>query len=130
MPTAPPSPFRLRGCNHVWEAFLDGPNPRALVTASQAATYLGVSLSAVCNWAYRDGLVPGVKQLEQARDRHGKRATDRQGRRLYWLGDVLRAEAADRRPEAARRELARRRAAGNPEEEPWHPPARVKAMAR
>jgi hypothetical protein len=62
----------------------------ALVTASQGATWTQVTVAAVCNWVARGHLTP-------ARDRKGNIRKDSRGRVLYRLGDVLRAEAADRR---------------------------------
>jgi hypothetical protein len=65
-------------------------NMDALVTASQGAAWTSCTVAAVCNWAARGHLTP-------AKDRRGLPRRDSRGRLLYRLGDILRAEAADKR---------------------------------
>jgi len=65
----------------------DGPfDMDALLPASLAAQYAGVTTAAVCNWAAR-GILP------VATDEHGHEIRDRRGRARYRLRDVARAEA-------------------------------------
>ena len=70
----------------------------ALLPASLAAQYAGVTTAAVCNWAAR-GILP------VATDEHGNEIRDRRGRARYRLRDVARAEA--RTHERARQLAAR-----------------------
>jgi hypothetical protein len=69
-------------------------NTNALMTASQAALYAGVTVAAVCNWVARGQLAP-------ATDRHGRVLRNSRRCVLYRLLDVARAEAADGRKAAA-----------------------------
>ena len=65
----------------------DGPfDMNALLPASLAAKYAGVTTAAVCNWAAR-GILP------VATDERGNEIRDARGRARYRLGDVARAEA-------------------------------------
>ena len=57
----------------------------ALLTASVAAKYAGVTTAAVCNWAAR-GILP------VATDEHGNEIRDGRGRPRYRLLDVAKAE--------------------------------------
>ena len=71
----------------------------ALVTASQGAAWTGRTVAAVCNWVPRG-------HLEPARDRRGAVRRDSRGRVLYRLGDVLKAEAADKRTVTGQKKAA------------------------
>jgi hypothetical protein len=70
----------------------------ALLTATEAAGYAGVTVAAVCNWRAR-GLLPA------ATDENGHEIRDERGRRVYRLLDVAKAEnkARQRGEEMARR---------------------------
>lgn len=70
----------------------------ALLTASVAAKYAGVTTAAVCNWAAR-GILP------VATDEHGKEIRDGRGRPRYRLLDVAKAE---RRTHERARQMAER----------------------
>ena len=70
----------------------------ALLPASLAAKFAGVTTSAVCNWAAR-GILP------VATDEDGNEIRDERGRARYRLRDVARAEA--RTHERAERMAAR-----------------------
>ena len=71
-------------------------NMDALVTASQGAAWTSCTVAAVCNWAARGHLTP-------AKDRRGYARRDSRGRLLYRLGDILQAEATDKRTLTGRR---------------------------
>jgi len=73
----------------------------ALLTASQAARYAGVTRSAVTKWHARG-------HLPIARDEEGREIRDGHGRPRYRLLDVAKAEA--KTSKAARRDLAFRAA--------------------
>ncbi len=60
-------------------------NLRALLTASQAALYTGVTPAAVCNWVARGF-------LKAATDSHGRTIKDSRNRPLYRLMEVIAAE--------------------------------------
>lgn len=62
-------------------------NLNALLTATEAATYAGVTVGAVCNWRAR-GYLP------VATDASGKEIRDSRGRPKYRLIDVAKAESA------------------------------------
>lgn len=62
----------------------------ALLSASEAALYAGVSVQAIVNWRNR-GLLP------VAIDKNGREIRDSQGRPRYRLLDVAKAEAATSR---------------------------------
>ncbi len=65
----------------------DGPlDMDALLPASLAAKFAGVTTAAVCNWAAR-GILP------VATDGQGREIRDGRGRARYRLRDVIRAEA-------------------------------------
>ena len=70
----------------------------ALLTASVAAKYAGVTTAAVCNWAAR-GILP------VATDEHGNEIRDGRGRPRYRLLDVAKAE---RRTHERARQMAER----------------------
>lgn len=61
-------------------------NPFALLTATQAALFAGVSVQAVWNWHNRG-------HLPAATDDDGNEITDSRGKRLYRLVDLARADA-------------------------------------
>jgi len=75
-------------------------DPFALLTATQAATYAGVSVQAICNWYARGHLPAAV-------DADGKVIADSRGKRMYRLVDVAKADAKM----AAQREAMARRLA-------------------
>lgn len=58
----------------------------ALLPASLAAQFAGVTTAAVCNWAAR-GILP------IATDEQGREIRDHRGRARYRLRDVVKAEA-------------------------------------
>ena len=60
----------------------------ALLTATQAAQYAGVTVAAICKWRERGHLPPATDPAtgDELRDGHG--------RRLYRLLDVAKAEHA------------------------------------
>jgi hypothetical protein len=58
----------------------------ALLSASVAAQFAGVTTAAVCNWAAR-GILP------VATDEQGREIRDERGRARYRLIDVAKAEA-------------------------------------
>jgi predicted site-specific integrase-resolvase len=60
----------------------EAPDPNALLTASEAASYAGVTVAAVVNWRTRGHLHP---------------AGIRRGRPLYRLIDVAKAEHKTRK---------------------------------
>jgi hypothetical protein len=62
-------------------------NLDALLTATEAATYAGVTTGAVCNWAARG-------HLPVATDSRGREIRDSRGRPKYRLIDVAKAEQA------------------------------------
>ena len=62
-------------------------NLNALLTASEAATYTGKSVAAICNWRAR-GWLP------VATDGQGREIRDRRGRPRYRLIDVAKADRA------------------------------------
>jgi hypothetical protein len=67
---------------------VDGPpDVDALLSASEAAAYAGVSVSAIGNWRDRG-------HLPVAKDEHGQEIRDRRGRPRYRLLDVAKAEHA------------------------------------
>jgi hypothetical protein len=70
-------------------------NLRALLTASQAALYTGVTPAAVCNWVSRGYLKP-------AADRQGRVIKDSRNRPLYRLMDVIAAEGEVARSQRGR----------------------------
>jgi hypothetical protein len=74
-------------------------NMDRLVTASQAAVAAQVTVAAICNYVARDQLLP-------ATGRDGRPLKDARGRRLYRLGDVLKAEAADKRTVTGQKKAA------------------------
>lgn len=61
----------------------------ALIPATQAAAYAGVSIAAICKWRDRG-------HLPVATDENGTEIRDRRGRPLYRLLDVAKAENATR----------------------------------
>ena len=74
----------------------------ALLSASEAAAYAGVSVAAICNWRDRG-------HLPVAKDEHGQEIRDKQGRPRYRLLDVAKAEnATKRRGEQMARGITRR----------------------
>jgi hypothetical protein len=77
-------------------------DPFALLTATEAASYAGVSVAAVCNWTRRG-------HLPVATDDAGKEIRDIRGRRLYRLVDVAKADVKTaRNGEEMARRLAQR----------------------
>ena len=60
-------------------------NPHALLTASQAAMYAGVTVAAVCNWV-------AAGHLRAATDKHGRAVKDCRQRPLYRALDVAKVE--------------------------------------
>jgi hypothetical protein len=62
----------------------------ALITATQAAQYAGVSVPAICNWRDR-GYLPVAK------DKDGREIRDSRGRPKYRLRDVARADIETRK---------------------------------
>lgn len=69
-------------------ASLDGcADPFALLTATEAAIYAGVTVGAVCNWQRRG-------HLPVATDPRGRELRDSRGRPKYRLLDVAKAEHA------------------------------------
>ena len=62
-------------------------NVNALLTATEAATYAGVTVGAICNWRAR-GYLP------VATNGQGREIRDRRGRPKYRLLDVAKAEQA------------------------------------
>jgi len=67
---------------------LDGSaDPFALLSATEAALYAGVTAGAVCNWRRRG-------HLPAATDAQGREIRDSHGRPKYRLADVARAELA------------------------------------
>jgi hypothetical protein len=74
----------------------------ALLPAKEAAAYAGVSIAAICKWRERG-------HLPVATDEQGREIRDRQGRPLYRLLDVAKAEnATKRRGEQMARGIVRR----------------------
>lgn len=74
----------------------------ALVSASEAAAYAGVSVAAICKWRERG-------HLPVARDKSGQEIRDSRGRPRYRLLDVAKAEnATKQRGEQMARSLMRR----------------------
>jgi hypothetical protein len=63
------------------------PDVDALLSASEAAAYAGVSVAAICNWRSRG-------HLHVAKDGQGQEIRDRCGRPRYRLLDVAKAEHA------------------------------------
>ena len=77
-------------------------NVNALLTATEAATYAGVTVAAICNWRAR-GYLP------VATNGQGREIRDRRGRPKYRLLDVAKAEQATKeRAEKMSRALGRR----------------------
>jgi hypothetical protein len=74
-------------------------DPFALLTATEAATYAGVSVAAVGNWATRGYSLPtgGRAILPVAVDGDGREIRDSRGRPRYRLLDVAKAEQATSR---------------------------------
>lgn len=73
----------------------------ALLNATEAAKYAGVTAAAVCNWRAR-GLLPVAK------DENGEEIRDSRGRPRYRLLDVAKAEnKARQRGEAMARRIRR-----------------------
>lgn len=69
----------------------------AAVSASVAARYAGVSVSAIVNWRDRGYLLRDGKTrvyLPVAKDDHGQEIRDDHGRPKYRLLEVAKAEAA------------------------------------
>jgi hypothetical protein len=62
----------------------------ALLTASEAACYAGVSVNVIVNWRNRG-------HLPIATDAQGQEIRDKQGRPRYRLLDVAKAESATKR---------------------------------
>lgn len=89
LPISAPEPAEAGGFLHAPGVIrLPGTfDPRALVSASQAAIYADVSVAAVCNWAARG-------HLPVATDEHGEEIRDARGRPRYRLIDVVKAERA------------------------------------
>ena len=78
----------------------------ALLSATEAARYAGVSVAAVVNWRSRG-------HLAVATDAEGREITDARGRPRYRLRDVVRAEyATKQRGDQMARIAARRSFAG------------------
>jgi hypothetical protein len=74
----------------------------ALLTATEAAGYAGVSIAAICKWRERG-------HLPVATDAEGNEIRDKQGRPRYRLLDVAKAEnATKRRGEQMARGITRR----------------------
>ena len=74
----------------------------ALLTATQAAAYAGVTVNVIVNWRNR-GYLP------VATDANGSEIRDKQGRPRYRLLDVAKAEnATKRRGEQMARGITRR----------------------
>jgi hypothetical protein len=92
-------PFRAGALSASGEAWLPEIDMDALVTASQGALYTGKTVAAVCNWVARH-------ILEPATDRHGGVRRNSRGCVLYRLGDVLEAEATDKRTTTGRKRAA------------------------
>jgi hypothetical protein len=65
-------------------------DPFALLSATEAAAYAGVTAGAVCNWAARG-------HLPVATDDRGREIRDSHGRPKYRLVDVAKAEHATSR---------------------------------
>jgi hypothetical protein len=79
-------------------------DPMKLLTGAQAALLAGVSVNVIGNWRRRG-------RLPVATDDQGNELRDGQGRRLYRLGDVARADAQTaKRAEAMALSLLARRA--------------------
>lgn len=77
----------------------------ALLSATEAAGYAGVTVAAVCKWRERG-------HLPVAKDEQGNEIRDRQGRPRYRLLDVAKAENATRqRAEQMARDILRQQAA-------------------
>ena len=75
----------------------------ALLNATEAAKYAGVTSAAVCNWRAR-GLLPVARDLKT-----GEEIRDKQGRPRYRLLDVAKAENKARvRGEEMARRITRR----------------------
>ena len=75
-------------------------NPHALLTASQAAEYAGVTVAAVCNWV-------AAGRLSPATGANGLPLRDSRRRLLYRLIDVAEAERdAGQAPQSHRRPRA------------------------
>ena len=66
----------------------------ALLSATDAALYAGVTVNVIVNWRNR-GYLPVAK------DEHGNEIRDKQGRPRYRLLDVAKAENATKRPRRA-----------------------------
>lgn len=74
----------------------------ALLTATEAACYAGVSVNVIVNWRNRG-------HLPVATDERGREIRDRQGRPRYRLLDVAKAEnATKQRGERMARGIVRR----------------------
>jgi hypothetical protein len=71
---------------------LTGPalDMNALLTATEAAAYAGVTVAAICNWRKRGYLPVAVND-------NGREITDGRGRPRYRLLDVAKAEYATKR---------------------------------
>jgi hypothetical protein len=77
-------------------------NVDALLTATEAALYTGVSVAVICNWRARG-------HLPVATDEHGNEIRNAKGQRLYRLLDIAKAEhATGQRAEKMARDLERR----------------------
>ena len=77
-------------------------NVNALLTATEAATYAGVTVGAICNWRAR-GYLPVATSSQ------GREIRDGRGRPKYRLLDVAKAEQATKeRAEKMSRTLERR----------------------
>lgn len=68
----------------------------ALLSGTEAALYVGLSVAAIGNWRTRGyrGTDGTIKHLPVATDHRGREIRDTQGRPKYRLADVLRADAA------------------------------------
>lgn len=72
----------------------------ALLSASEAAGYAGVSIAAIGNWhsrGYHNPVTGQREYLPVATDEHGRQIRDAHGRPKYRLLHVARVEAATRK---------------------------------
>lgn len=71
-------------------------DPYALISATEAASYAGVTVATICTWRTRGYSLPdGTRAaLPVATDGRGREIRDGRGRPRYRVLDVARAEAA------------------------------------